>query len=179
MTFDLPQQQACISVVYQTLSEFFKTGKIALQDTAHSGLYSPCGVFVSLYLDGYLRGCIGRMVSDIPLFYGIQYMAVSSAFEDTRFGPLSMEEFERVKVEISVLTVPEPVQAVHDIQIGRDGLILRQGDHSGVFLPKVPVDQGWDLITYLQELGRKAGLGPTAWKESELLRFEAEVFSNL
>lgn len=136
------------------------------------------GAFVTLSLDGQLRGCIGRIVCDQALYQTIAEMARAAAFEDPRFPPLTPGEFERIHVEISILSpitrCPDPSQ----VQVGRHGLIMRRGHRQGLLLPQVPVEWEWDADTFKCQTCRKAGLPADAWKhpDTEIYWFEAEVF---
>ena len=152
-------------------------------DEAGSNLRSKRGVFVTVHsIEGShrkLRGCIGRMIGDKPLKDLTAEMAVSAALHDPRFPPLRTEELSEIHFEISVLGPLTPVTDIDEIRIGIDGLLLRAGGRSGVFLPQVPVEQGWSVPVYLEQLCKKAGLAPGAWREpqSELLKFSAQVFA--
>lgn len=136
------------------------------------------GAFVTLHRQGRLRGCIGNMLGQGPLYNTVARMARSAAFADPRFPPLTEAEWPDVTLEISVLG---PLQRCTDpdrIEIGRHGLLLVHHGQSGVFLPQVPEEQGWDLPAYLTELCGKAGLPDRSWLApgAELYWFEAFVF---
>ena len=139
----------------------------------------PCGAFVTLHLGKNLRGCIGRMSAAGPLRETIQSMAQAAAFEDPRFPPLAQGELERCKIEISVLSPMEPCPDPRSVRIGVHGLYLAHRGRSGVLLPQVPEEQGWDLDEYLDYICRKAGLPAKAYEESgaQLMTFTATVFS--
>lgn len=141
-------------------------------------LGEPCGAFVTLKKSGRLRGCIGRMTGDDPLYETVWGMAQSAAFEDPRFPPLKREEFPELEFEISVLTPPSPCPDPNLVEIGRHGLVVRRGFRSGVFLPQVPVEWNWDLPTYLNRICEKAGLEPgcVGKPDVQLSWFEAFVF---
>lgn len=141
-------------------------------------LRSPLGAFVTLHRQGHLRGCIGNMVSDDPLWNTVARMACAAAFDDRRFPPLSPDEWATTDVEISVLGPLEPCPDPTRIELGRHGLLLMQAGRSGVFLPQVPVEQGWDLPTYLTQLCAKANLPRGAWQapDARLFWFESVVF---
>jgi AmmeMemoRadiSam system protein A len=129
--------------------------------------------------DGSLRGCIGHIVARIPLYRCIAEMARSAAIHDTRFSPVTPSELPGLHFEISVLTPLEPVGDPGEIEVGRDGVVLKLGYNQGVFLPQVPVEQGWDRTTYLDQLCYKAGIARTGcWKDSraELQKFQAIVW---
>lgn len=136
------------------------------------------GSFVTLTLNGQLRGCIGTIVASEPLFLNVWRMARSAAFNDPRFPPLTRNEWGPLAMEISVLDAPSPCPNPDEIEIGRDGLILQCRGRSGVFLPQVPVEQGWSRREYLDHLCAKAGVPVGAWREPQarLYWYQALVF---
>lgn len=144
------------------------------------GLAAARGAFVTLRraADGDLRGCVGRLEADTPLLVTVNHMAVAAAFRDGRFDPVSAGELVSLRIEISVLSPLEPIQP-SDIQVGRHGLLLRQGARSGVLLPQVPEEHGWDREAFLAHTCLKAGLPPDTWRQpdAELLGFTATVFA--
>jgi AmmeMemoRadiSam system protein B/AmmeMemoRadiSam system protein A len=141
-------------------------------------LKQKLGVFVTLKKHGDLRGCIGNIVGIRPLYQGVVENTQNAAAHDPRFNQVAPDELEKIEIEISVMSPLEPVRSLDEIQVGRDGLVLKKGFHSGVFLPQVPVEWNWDKTTYLEQLGLKAGLAREAYKDpqTELLRFSAQVF---
>ncbi len=150
----------------------------ALADKNTSALFRQLGGFVTLTLSGLLRGCIGNIVGQGPLYATIWNMAQAAAFHDPRFPPLSTKEWLATQLHISVLDELTPCTDPDAIEIGRHGLLLRHRGHSGVFLPQVPVEQGWDRQAYLDNLCRKAGLPAGSWNEpgAQLYWYEALVF---
>lgn len=146
--------------------------------TTSAKLQEPRGAFVCIKKAGKLRGCIGMIEAKEPLYKTIKDMAVQAAFSDPRFCSLDPSELADIQVEISVLT---PLERIHDaaqIEIGRHGLYLREGRHSGLLLPQVATENDWDREQFLEWTCRKAGLPPRAWKdpEAELYIFSADVF---
>jgi AmmeMemoRadiSam system protein A len=135
--------------------------------------------FVTLRKGGMLRGCIGSVLPHEPLFENVVHNA-EQACRDPRFEGhrIQPDELRQIVIEISVLSRPAPVADPGEVQIGRDGVILTLGGHRGLFLPQVPVEQGWDRQKYLQQLGRKAGLGTEAYRDPHavLETFTAQVF---
>jgi AmmeMemoRadiSam system protein A len=127
--------------------------------------------------NGTLRGCIGHIVAEKPLFLVVRDMAIAAATQDYRFSPVTSSEIDDIDIEISVLTPMQRVDNVDEIKVGRDGLLIKRGYMSGLLLPQVPVEQGWDKATFLEHLCYKAGLPADAWKSSELWKFQAIVFS--
>jgi len=130
------------------------------------GLMLPAGAFVTLNTkQGELRGCIGRIMTRDPLYQTVAAMSLASAFNDTRFQPLTAQELDNVIIDITVLTPPHKVAGYQDIQIGKHGIILTKQGHSAVFLPQVARDNHWTIETTLEHLSRKAGLPADAWKQ--------------
>jgi AmmeMemoRadiSam system protein A len=150
-------------------------------------LTRPSGAFVSLHTtDGDLRGCIGSIEAVEPLCEAVSSNAVNAAFHDPRFYPMGRDELANVRIEISVLSPIEVVSSAEEIEVGRDGLIVRygrrpggQGGRAGLLLPQVATENGWDRETFLRQTCVKAGLPPESWRSPEcrIERFSAEVFS--
>jgi len=138
------------------------------------------GVFVTLYTGNHqLRGCIGRITSQEPLYKSIAAMTRAAALEDSRFSPVTQGELADIRIEISLLTGPKAIARYTDIELGKQGIILSNGDKQAVFLPKVATEFGWDLPTTLFELSKKAGLSADAWqsKDTKFEVFESIDFS--
>ena len=144
-------------------------------------LQQPCGAFVTLHKRGnHLRGCIGRMSANLPLKETVRAMAREAAFGDPRFPPLGPEELSQCRIEISALSPMKVCPDPRTVRIGIHGLYLMRGSRSGVLLPQVPVEQGWDLDEYLDYICVKAGLpaGSCEAADSVLYTFTAEVFGD-
>ena len=140
-------------------------------------LKTNCGAFVSLHVFGKLRGCIGRMTGDIPLYRMIQKMAVSSAIHDPRFNPVHPDELENVDIELSVLSPLKKISDLSEIQLGKHGILLTKGHNSGVFLPQVAIETNWNLDEFLGHCSRdKAGLDWFGWRTADIFIFTADVF---
>jgi AmmeMemoRadiSam system protein A len=135
-------------------------------------------LFVTLRMDGMLRGCIGTLSPDGELTRMIPKYALAAALEDPRFPPLTSDELGRCEIEISVLTPPEPFERSDEIEIGRDGLIIESRGRKGLLLPQVATEWNFDAERFLEEVSKKAGLPMDAWRqpESKLWKFQAEVF---
>ena len=136
------------------------------------------GAFVTLKIDGKLRGCIGHTHARVPLYQLIADMAVAAAFEDPRFPALTEDEKDRLEYEISVLTPFTRVQDFNEIKVGRDGLMLKLDMHTGLLLPQVATEYGWTTTQFLEQTCLKAGLPRESYKDrlAEIYRFSAEVF---
>jgi AmmeMemoRadiSam system protein A len=144
-----------------------------------STLNEPRGAFVTLHKDGKLRGCIGHIRAQKPLIETIVEMAEAAAFRDPRFPPVTLEELDQLKYEISVLTPLRRIKDVNDIQVGVHGIYMKRGVSSGLLLPQVATEWGWDRTTFLEHTCTKAGLPEDAWKDkkTEIYIFSADVFS--
>lgn len=154
--------------------------KQAILKTEKKG--NTSGVFVTLnYLarnEEHLRGCIGFPHAYKDLYPALVEAAIAAATQDPRFPPVDLVELDRIVFEVSVLTEPEGIPEKKDIRIGRDGLILRWKHGSGLLLPQVPVELGWDVDEYLANLCYKAAapLDVLLDPSSRLYRFQAEIF---
>ncbi|MDR0758886.1 MAG: AmmeMemoRadiSam system protein A [Treponema sp.] len=152
-----------------------------MKEAARSGasaLMRPCGAFVTLHKTGRLRGCIGRMAPPDPLEKTVRTLAVEAAFRDPRFPPLSRDELDICRIEISALSPMEPCADPRQVTVGVHGLYLAYRGRTGVLLPQVPVEQGWNLEEYLEYICVKAGLPAHSYDQAEanLFTFTAAVF---
>ena len=154
-----------------------------LPDDGRFGESSGAFVTLKTYPGGDLRGCIGYPMPVFPLARAVE-LSARSACHDPRFPDLRPSELGSVTVEVTVLTVPEPVTAscpddlARSVGVGRDGLMLELGPYRGLLLPQVPAEQGWDAVEYLEGLSVKAGLPRDAWKhpDARICRFEGEIY---
>lgn len=137
------------------------------------------GVFVTLWSEDGLRGCIGLPYPIKPLVEAVQEAANSAAFGDPRFPPLLQEEFSSIEIEISVLTVPKKIEP-SKVKVGVHGLIVSKGHRSGLLLPQVATEYRMDREEFISQTCVKAGLPADAWREKvELSAFEAQVFAEV
>lgn len=139
-------------------------------------LHEPMGAFVTLKINGSLRGCIGRFISSDPLYEVISASALSSAFEDPRFPPLTTEEYGRTDFEITVLGPLKRINSIDEIILGRHGIYIKKDVRSGTMLPQVATEHGWTVEEFLGYTARdKAGIGWDGWKNAELYIYEGVV----
>ena len=177
------------------LFHFTEEEKVQMVATARSAIYGKLGldfdgddapvgilkekgygVFVTLYLDGSLRGCIGRFTSPSSLHATIREMALSAAFSDPRFPALSKKEAPRVEIEVSVLSPLKKINSIDEFKLGRDGIYMIKGFNHGTFLPQVAGETGWTTEEFLGHCARdKAGIGWNGWKDAELYTYQTEV----
>jgi AmmeMemoRadiSam system protein A len=147
-------------------------------DPPSAHLAEPRGAFTTLYYRGSLRGCVGYVFPVTPLYRTIAETARGAAFDDSRFSPVTHDENSELKVSLSVLSPPQPIQA-EQVEIGRHGLLISLGLHRGLLLPQVPVEHRWNRIQFLEQTCRKAGLPLNAWQTGARLEaFTAEVFAD-
>ncbi len=147
--------------------------------TASQHLNADGAAFVTLRIEGDLRGCIGYTEAFQPLHKTVADCAISAAFADPRFQPLLPEEYATIKLEISVLTPLVEAASPDEVKVGEHGLMIDAGGRRGLLLPQVATDQGWDRETFLSQTCVKAGLPPDTWKKpgTGIYLFEAEVFA--
>ncbi|MFQ6078283.1 MAG: AmmeMemoRadiSam system protein A [Thermodesulfobacteriota bacterium] len=136
------------------------------------------GAFVTINKGGQLRGCIGYIKAYKPLYQTVEEMAVQAAFHDPRFDPVTEGEVPDLKIEISVLTPLRRVKDVEEIEVGKHGILMEKGFHSGLLLPQVATEYGWDRKTFLEHTCFKAGLPKDAWKDEDTVIsiFSADIF---
>jgi MEMO1 family protein len=177
---DLPNndKKALLAFARKTIISYLNTQTVPLARGFSAAMQNPQGVFVTLKKRGRLRGCIGRIIPDAPLCRLVGTVALQSAFSDTRFSPVTLEEMKDIEIELSVLTPIKRIAKAADIVVGRDGVILQKGGRSAVFLPQVAPEQGWNREEMLNHLAAKAGLPEESWKEgTQFSTFQAIVFS--
>jgi hypothetical protein len=142
------------------------------------------GVFVTLHEDGDLRGCIGYPMPILPLGRAIVDSAINAGSRDPRFPRVRKEELGRIEVEVTILTPPEPYTEPKKklpelVQIGRDGLIVTRGPYTGLLLPQVAPEWGFNSMEFLAQTCVKAGLPADAWldEDTEVQHFQAQIFA--
>ena len=171
------QRQRILALAREAITEFVLHQR-EIPKPQEDFLQEPCGAFVTLTMEGELRGCIGFPEARYPLGEAIVKAAVYAATEDPRFPSVTAEELSHVELEISILSPARPISDPSEIVVGEHGLILTFGYARGLLLPQVPVEHGWDLDQYLKGICHKAGVPDQAWKDprARLEVFTAEVF---
>ena len=174
-----------VKTVRKIITEYLKNNtKPELEKEFKNDFSFNSGVFVTLYDTKGLRGCIGYPLPDKLLFNALEDAAISAATKDPRFPPVKYEELDSITFEVTILTSPKkivvnkPEEYLSKIKIGRDGLIVKHGFYSGLLLPQVPVEYGWNEKEFLEHTCEKAGLPKNYWKnsETEIQKFEGIVF---
>ena len=180
--FSEEQQKKVLNLARESVKSYFQHKKPEYDEKF---LCEKKGVFVTIKLNEQLRGCIGFPEPIYALGDAIIQSAQAAAFSDPRFPALGKSELKDIKIEVSVLTKPEeikvkkPEEYFEKIEIGKDGLIARKGLQSGLLLPQVATEWGWDSKEFLQQTCVKAGLSIDAWKDTDtkIFKFQVQVFS--
>ncbi len=173
------QKKRLLEIARRAIEEFIRNKKTIEVNESDPRLNEHEGAFVTIHRKGLLRGCIGHVIGDKPLYVIVRDMAIAAATDDPRFPPMAVEELKDFDVEVSVLSKPRPVKDPAEIQMGVHGVILSRGPFRGLFLPQVATETGWSREKFLSELcGQKAGLPADCWKDpaTRLDVFTADVF---
>ena len=183
----LSEGEYAVTLARRAVERYLEDGTRIVARQVPEALKEKLGVFVTLkrFPSNELRGCIGFPVPYAPLADGIVEAAIAAATEDPRFLPVEKDELDGLVFEVSVLTKPEeikcakPADIAKEIKVGRDGLIIQAGYNSGLLLPQVPVEHGWDSEEFLAQTCWKAGLPPDSWLKPgvSIYRFQAQIFA--
>jgi len=174
-----------VNTARKAVTEFLSNGnRIKLESDIEEKFSFNSGVFVTLNNPGGLRGCIGFPMPEKKLSHAIIEGAIAAATEDPRFPSVKTNELNDIVFEVTVLTPPvkidvsDPTEYLEKIKVGRDGLIIRHSFSSGLLLPQVPVEYGWDVEEFLQHTCEKAGLARDTWKNESVRieKFEGIIF---
>jgi hypothetical protein len=169
------ERKQLLSLAKDSIEEYIVKGKVQ-ERTIHNPKFKTEGaVFVTIKKNGSLRGCIGHVQPVMSLSQSVIKNAIAASSGDPRFPPMNKDELKDIEVEVSILSPLIPLKDISDIRMGKHGLVIRKGERSGIFLPQVATEFGWDRDTFLEQLCVKAGLPKSAWKDAELHIFTAEV----
>ncbi len=172
-----PERQLLLEIARGAVRAHLAKEKPPVREIPDGALRQLHGVFVSIHRDAELRGCIGRVQSDRPLYETTAECAVSAAVADPRFLPMEVEELDHVSFEISALTPLTTIEGVDQLEVGRHGLMVEKGPSRGLLLPQVASRYGWERREFLRQTCLKAGLGPDEWQSgANIFVFEAIVF---
>ncbi len=174
------QKKELLKIARSVLLEYFLKGTVPKIKVNSPELKASGGAFVTLQKKGQLRGCIGLIESDSPLYQNVRDMAIEAATQDPRFMPVTEAELAEIEIEISALSVKHRIKSIDEIELGTHGVIVKQGFARGVFLPQVATETGWNKIEFMRNLcAGKAGLKADAYLDpkTEMFVFTAEVFS--
>jgi AmmeMemoRadiSam system protein B/AmmeMemoRadiSam system protein A len=171
------QKKELLSLARKTVVDHVKNKRTPESHVKDSRLLANGATFVTINRNHQLRGCIGNIQPVMPLYRSVISNAVSASSRDPRFPPMTPGELADMEVEVTVLSPLERIDDAQQIRVGTHGVYLEKDGRSSVFLPQVPVEQGWDLKTYLEQLCFKAGLPGNAWKDKDarLFIFSADI----
>ena len=174
-----------VKTARRAVTEFLSNGnRMKLESELEEKFSFNSGVFVTLNNPDGLRGCIGFPMPEKKLSHAIVEGAIAAATEDPRFPSVKTNELNDIVFEVTVLTPPveidvsDPTEYLEKIKVGRDGLIIRHSFSSGLLLPQVPVEYGWNVEEFLQHTCEKAGLSRDTWKNEsvKIEKFEGIIF---
>ena len=180
MNISIEEKKVMLQIARETIAAIFdKELKSNLDYSKFPILNSQKGAFVTLTENHDLRGCIGYIVSNLPLHETIKDAARQAAIGDPRFPKLTEKEFSKIAIEVSILSEPFPMKSYDDIIVGKHGLILTEQGQRGLLLPQVPIEHNMNKEEYLSALCEKTGFYSDFWKEKVLNidMFTADVFS--
>lgn len=169
------EKKELLTLARKAIFEHVTNGKAPEVEMKNQKFKSDGAVFVTIKKNGSLRGCIGHVQPVMSLYQSVIKNAIAACSSDPRFPPMTKEELKDIDIEISILSPLNQLKNVTDIQVGKHGLVIRKGMQSGLLLPQVATELGWDRETFLKHLCGKAGLPETAWKDAELYIFTAEI----
>lgn len=176
--FSREEKKILKDIARKSIEAAVKGKKVPSPEKITDRLRETYGIFVTIKKHETLRGCIGYIIGDQPLFQLCQHAAQSAALQDPRFPPVTEDELSKLEIEISILTPLEKITDWDEIVIGRDGLYIIKGPYRGLLLPQVAAEYGWTVEEFLEETCHKAGLPANAYKSAgaEVFKFSAEVF---
>jgi AmmeMemoRadiSam system protein A len=169
------EKKELLVIARKAITDYATNGKTPEIEIKDPKFKTDGAVFVTIKKNGNLRGCIGNIRPVMPLYQSVIKNAVAASSSDPRFPPIKKEELKDIDIEISILSPLKPVKDVKDIQPGKHGLVIIKDMHSGILLPQVATEYGWDRETFLEQVCMKAGLPRGSWKDAELYSFTAEI----
>lgn len=157
-----------VQLARRTLERITRGEQEDVRDIRDPILYgSEYGAFVTLWKNGALRGCIGTLWPDDPLFETVSAMTRAAAQRDPRFSPVTSNELAEIRISVSLLSPLTPVDDPMTLRVGDHGLYVENGHKRGVLLPQVAVEQGWDMQEFLRQTCRKGHLAEDAWQKPD------------
>ncbi|NWF52860.1 MAG: AmmeMemoRadiSam system protein B [Nitrospirae bacterium] len=169
------EKKELINIAKKAITEYVINQKEPVIEVKNPKFKTDGAVFVTIKERGLLRGCIGHIQAIMPLYQSIIKNAVAACSSDPRFSPMTKEELKDMEIEISILSPFLRLNNIKNIQVGKHGLYISKGLHSGLLLPQVATEFGWNREEFLEQVCLKAGLPRDAWKDAELYTFTAEI----
>lgn len=174
------EKRELLKIARETIVYYLKNNKLPSLEPYNltPSLKKETGCFVTLHKNKQLRGCIGNFTGKFPLAEGVQEMAVAAATEDHRFDRVKLSEMEDISIEISVLTPLKKINSLDEFELGRHGIYIKKGMHTGTYLPQVAEGRNWSKEEFVSHCSKyKARLGADGWKKANLYTYEALIFS--
>lgn len=181
MTLSEADKKVLLSLARNTINGKVSSGKVPHFSHASASeiLRQRVGAFVSVYVNGKLRGCIGTFSEEEFLYRNVENMALSASTSDSRFKPIGPDELDNLMIEISVLSPRKQIFEKEEIILGKHGIYMINGTNRGTLLPQVAINQNWSVDEFLGHCASdKAGIGWDGWKTADLFVYEAMVFSS-
>ena len=176
--------QVLVKMARNAVTEYLQNNTRINNKEFNSRFNIDSGIFVTITKENSLRGCIGYPLPIKKLSNAVIDSAIAAATEDPRFSPINPTELNNLIFEVTVLTPPIEIKVekyedyLSVIKVGRDGLIVENKQCSGLLLPQVPKEYGWNIEEFLSHTSEKAGLEKNAWKDhdTKVSRFEGIIF---
>jgi len=166
--YSLQEKQVLLDLAINSISTYLESLTLPDYQQEYPALLEPAAVFVTLFSKSKLRGCVGQIQAEKPLYAAVQDAARSAAFSDPRFPPVTQSELDKLHIKIAILSEFTPIQP-EEIVIGRHGLLIEHQFQRGLLLPEVASERNWDSETFLDNLCYKASLPPGTWRIAEKL----------
>lgn len=182
------QRHSLLQIARSAIEAYLHKRPFTPQPPKDPDLWQQVGTFVTLWLQdgrkppphwphGHLRGCVGHIQSDLPLYQAIAETAVEAATHDPRFSALTIAEFKHICLEISLLSPMVKIEQLAEIEVGKHGLLITNGAQRGLLLPQVAVNRKWDSADFVTAVCQKAYLPRESWPQSaELYAFTTVEF---
>jgi AmmeMemoRadiSam system protein A len=178
---DVADQRQLLAIARRSIEAAVRRGPLAavVAGPPSAGMEEPAAAFVTIHEHGQLRGCIGLMRFDDPLWLNVRDAAAAAALDDPRFLPVGESELPALELEVSVLDPPVELPDPAGFIAGRHGVVVERGMRRGLLLPQVATEMGWDERQMLEAVCRKANLPADSWRDpsTRLLVFESTCFS--
>ncbi len=185
--YTIEQASQLIKLARQSIKEEFESGK-EKENREKQGLEKKefrqaRGVFVTLltFPEKKLRGCIGFPYPSLPINEAVSQAAKSSAFSDPRFPAMKKEEINKIIIEFSILTIPQEIKDVKNIEIGKHGLMCQYLGYSGLLLPQVAIEHNMNKLKFIEAVCQKAGLPRDTWQDDKCKFhcFQTQIFTEI
>lgn len=169
------EKKELLQLARNAIIENITNGNVLDKAVSNQKFKTERAVFVTIKRKGKLRGCIGHIQPIMPLYQSVIKNAVAACSRDPRFPPMKEEELRDMEIEISILSPLKPLRDTEKVQVGKHGLYIVKGMKSGLLLPQVATEFGWNRETFLEQVCTKAGLRKDEWKDADLYTFTAEI----